>query len=157
MINWFQEVLTLPIILAFIIGMGVSQVAAYFINRRRRAAGKPCKDSGFTTVVGVVIVAAMVWVMVATQQARNCAITLNVAVAQEQRIAKIERDALGDLFAKLINIPPEITALSPEDPKRQAYGLQIGKDYVAAVQEAAQQREDNEVNRAAAQRACGRR
>lgn len=152
MINWLHHTLTLAVVMGFVIGLLVSQLVSLYLYRRHRVS----ETSSWLSVVAIVIVAAIIWIMVATQQARNCAITLNVSVSEGQRIEKIESDALFVLFTAAINPPADVANLPQDDPARKAWGQRIGAQYVSTVRDAARQRTINEANQAAAQRACGR-
>lgn len=155
MLNWIAEIITFPRIVAFVLGMLAGQGLSYGVNKYRVAKGKTPSPSTLNAVVGVVIIAAMVWIMVATQQARNCAISLNVAVANEQAIAKIERDSFAQAIQKSLTLPPDILALPQNDPRRMALTKPITDQYLAETARAAQMRTDNQGVQDAAKRACG--
>jgi predicted PurR-regulated permease PerM len=156
--NWITEHVTLPYILTLIAGMILGLGLGYLVDYVRAKRGKPVtRQSAVNTVAALVIVLAMVWIMVSTQQARNCAITLNVAVGQEQIIAKIERDAFAKAITASQGVPPAIAALPQNDPARRAYFDPITAEYLDSMGKAAQMRENNHGKQEAAARACGQR
>jgi hypothetical protein len=106
-------------------------------------------------VTWVLVLATLVYIMYSTQQARNCALRLNVSLGTEQAIAKIERDALQNLLFAAINPPPDIAPLPPQDPARVAWGQKLGQQYLATIQSAAQQRVANVKVADDARQACG--
>lgn len=149
MLNWLSETLTLARLLAFVLGMIVSQVVGWYINRRRMKAGKPCKSSGMNTVVGVVVILAMIWIMVATQQGRNCALTVNRSVSESQRIDTIDNDSFQNAIKESLpyqNLP---------DAERREATKDITARYIAVQAEVAKLRKANQANQAAASKACG--
>jgi hypothetical protein len=108
------------------------------------------------TVAAIVIMLAMVWIMVSTNQARNCAINLNVAVSNEQGYAKIERDTFAKAIQRSQAVPADIQALPQNNPQRKAYFDPITADYMAGMSKAAEGRANNQRNQEAAARACGK-
>lgn len=153
MFNWFLENVTLPYVLVFAGGL----LFGYFINWYKYARqDKPMKRrDGFVTVVGLIVVIAMAWIMISVGQARECALRLNNSVSTEQAIAKIERDALTQVFFEAANPPDAIAALPQDDPARKAWGKQLGTEYFTKVQEAARERDANKAVQDAARKACG--
>lgn len=157
MINWILEHFTLPYVLVFVGGLLLGYAINWFKwSRKCKKLGKevPRRD-GFLTVVGVVIIVAMVWIMVSVGQARNCALQLNNTISIEQAISKQERDALRALIFSAVSPPPEIADLANDDPARIAWGRQLGAQYITTTQDAAQQREANQAAQDEARRACG--
>ena len=156
--NWIVEHVTLPYVLTLIAGMCLGVALGMLSDHLRRRAGKPVRrQSPMIALASAVIVLAMIWIMVSVAQARNCALNLNVAVAQEQVIAKIERDS----FAKAINpqsqaVPSEIQDLPRDDPRRKAVMDPITNEYLAQQAKSAKMREENAGLNAEAQRACRR-
>jgi predicted PurR-regulated permease PerM len=155
MLNWLTHIITLPRILAFVLGMIASQVIGWYVNRKRMQRGLPCKSSGTNTVVGVVIVLAMVWIMVATQQARNCALTLNKSLSVEITAGKMEREAFQNAVAMQQNLPPDVRDLDNNDPAKKAAMKPIEDFYFSEVAKATKIRNDNKAATDAAQKACG--
>lgn len=154
--NWLLEHVTLSYILTLIVGLVLGVGLGYAVDWIERKRGKPARrQSPVVAVASVVIVLAMVWIMVSTQQARNCAINLNVAVAQEQVIAKIERDSFARAIVQSQAVPAEIQDLPKNDPARKAVMDPITNEYLAQQAKANQMRNDNRANQEAAQRACG--
>lgn len=155
MFDWLVAIVTLPRVIAFVLGMLVCQAIGWYVSHRRVKAGKPPKTSTWNAVVGVVVVVTMLWIMVSTQQARNCAISLNVAVAEEQSIAKVERDAFQRAITESFQIPPDVIGLPQNDPRRKVYTDPIQARYLAETKRAAAMREANAQNQRQAQEACG--
>lgn len=154
--NWITQHVTLPYVLTLIVGMLVGLGLGYLVDYVRVKRGQPVRrQSAVNTVAAIVIMLAMVWIMVSTQQARNCAINLNVAVANEQGYAKIERDAFALAIQRSQAAPPDLAALPQNDPRRKAYFDPITADYLTAMGKAAAGRAENVKNQEAAQRACG--
>lgn len=156
MTTWVLEHITLPYILTLIAGMFLGAGIGCVVDWTRRRHGKPVtRQSPLIALVSVVILVTMGWIMLSTQQARNCAINLNVAVAQEQIIAKVERDALARGIGASQAVPAEIRDLPQSDPRRRAVMDPITNEYLAQQAKAAKMREDNRGNQERAQRACG--
>lgn len=154
--NWVLEHVTLPYILTLVAGMFLGMFLGYAVDWVRAKRGQPVRRSTpVTTAASVVIVCAMVWIMLSVQQARNCAINLNVAIAQEQVIAKIERDSFARAIAQSQSVPPDIQALPLNDPARKAVMDPITNEYLAQQAKAAKMREANQGHQAEAARACG--
>lgn len=150
------EHLTLPYVLTLIAGLVLGVALGYVVDWVQRKRGKPARrQSPVVVVAGLVIVLTMVWIMVSTNQARQCAINLNVAVAREQAIAKIERDSFAKAIIQSQSVDPAIADLPQSDPVRKAVFDPITQEYLDQQAKAAKMREDNAVNRDAAQRACG--
>jgi hypothetical protein len=155
MIDAIAEVITLPRIFSFCLGMLAGQGISWGVNRWRVKNGKEPSPSTFNAVVGVVIIAAMVWIMVATQQARNCALDLNVAVSNEQEIDAIERNAFQNAIADSLRLPAEIRNLPNNDPRRKAVTDPIQERYLVEVARAQQMRKDNQAIQDKAHDSCG--
>lgn len=149
--NWLEHFLTLQVLLAFVGGIILGNVI-----RCKGLNGMGNKRFPFQAMIVIMVVAAMVYIMVATNQARECAIRLNVSVSTEQDIAKIERDALATAILKSQAVPAEIQALPQNDPTRRAYMDPITAEYLASTKTAADKREANKSVREAAQKACGK-
>lgn len=143
MLSRIAEFVTLARVLCVVFGLLLGELIRFLINRHRIKTGLTPKASTFNSVVGVIIIIAMVWIMVATQQARNCAITLNTSVANEQR-------AFQTAITKSLAIPSELRVLPQNDPRVRAYMDPIQQEYLA-------QREANVVNQEAASKACGKK
>lgn len=148
---WLEHFLTLQVLLAFAGGIIIGNII-----RCKGLNGMGKKRFPYQAVITVMVVAAMVYIMVATNQARDCAIRLNVSVSTEQDIAKIERDALATAILKSQAVPVEVQALPLNDPARRAYMDPITAEYLASVKSAADKRAANQSVREAAQRACGK-
>lgn len=156
--NWILEHVTLPYILTLIAGMLLGAGIGCIVDWNRRRRGKPVtRQSPLIALASVVIIVTMVWIMLSTQQARNCAINLNVAVAKEQVIAKIERDSFAKAITQSQAVPEEIQALPQNDPTRKAYMDPITNEYLAQQAKARKLREANQGAQDAAQKACGTR
>jgi hypothetical protein len=158
MLNWLAAHITLPYILVFIVGL----LAGYAINwymcyRKFKKQGKvmTSKRDGFNIIVGVVIILAMVWIMVSTQQARNCAITLNKSLSVEITAGKMEREAFQNAIAMQQKLPKDIQDLPDNDPAKKAAMQPIQDFYFGEVNKAKKIREDNKAATDAAQKACG--
>lgn len=156
MFNWLIEVITFPRILAFILGMIFCQLIGWYVDRRRVKKGLPAKSSGANAVIGTVIILTMVWIMVSTQQARNCAINLNVAVAAEQDAATLERNGFQQAITESLSLPPDIQALPTNDPRRKALTDPITAEYMKKVNAANKIREASQDDQEAARKACGK-
>lgn len=158
MINWLVQHLTLPYVLTLVVGLLLGYGINWFVCWRKfkndPTAGRAGRD-GFTTIVGLIIVIAMVWIMVSVTQARNCAIQLNVSTSAETAAAKIERDAFEGAIAKSLAAPAEIRALPQNDPAYQAYMKPIQTEYLTALAKANDMRKRNETVQSAAAKACG--
>lgn len=149
--------ITLPYVLTLIAGLILGAGLGYLADWVQRKRGKPAtRQSAVVPVASLVIILTMVWIMVSTNQARQCAINLNVAVAREQAIAKIERDSFAKAIVQSQAVDPDIQALPQNDPARKAVMDPITKEYLAKQAEAAKMREDNAALNDAARRACGR-
>ena len=153
--NWIVEHVTLPYVLTLIAGMCLGVALGMLSDHLRRRAGKPVRrQSPMIALASAVIVLAMIWIMVSVAQARNCALNLNVAVAQEQVIAKIERDSFAKAIVQSQAVPSEIQDLPRDDPRRNAVMDPITNEYLAQQAKAAKMREENAGLNAEAQRAC---
>lgn len=156
--NWILEHVTLPYILTLIAGMILGLGIGYLVDYVRAKRGKPVqRQSALNTVAAVVIILAMVWIMLSTQQARNCAINLNVAVGQEQIVAKIERDAFAKAIVASQSVSPEIQSLPLNDPARKAVFDPITAEYLGQMKKASDLRAASVGKGEAAARACGTR
>jgi hypothetical protein len=153
-VNWLQEFLTIEVMLAFFGGILVGS-GLLWLYLKRKGNLMSLKRFPYQAIVTVVVVAVMVYIMVATNQARECAIRLNVSVSTEQDIAKIERDALATAIVRSQGVPVEIQALPQNDPARKAYMDPITAQYLASMKSASDKRTANQSVREAAQKACG--
>ena len=158
MAEWIQDTLTFKVVIGFIIGLLAGQLAnwAQYRYRLMKDPSKVVKRSSWEAVIGIMAVITLVWIMVSTQQARNCAIALNVAVGQEQVIAKIERDSFAKAVTQSMAVPAEIQALPQNDPVYKKYMDPIRDEYLASTMKAREMREANQANQEAAEKACGR-
>lgn len=149
--------ITLSLVLAYIAGIMSGQFANWLQYRWRmkKNPGSVVKRSYWEPVIGVMVAAVLVWIMVSTNQARNCAVQLNNSISNEQAIAKVERDALETLLFQAISPPPDIATLPQEDPRKQEWGKQLGTQYITAIQAAAKKRGENQALADAARKACG--
>lgn len=150
--NRFPENVTLAYVFVFCAGLLLGYAINWVVNKRRGAAAK---RDGFLTVVGVVIIVAMGWIMVSTNQARNCALRLNNSLSVEQAIAKEERDAFAAAIAQSLSVDPAIAALPQSDPRRKAVFDPITSQYLASTDKARQERQANQGVADEARRACG--
>lgn len=152
---WLQSFVTLQVMLAFFGGILVGSGLLWFYLKRK---GNPMalRRFPYQALIIVAVIAVMVYIMVATNQARECAIRLNVSVSTEQDIAKIERDALATAILQSQAIPADVQALPQNDPARRAYMDPITAQYMASVKSASDKRAANQSVREAAQRACGK-
>lgn len=156
--NWILEHVTLPYIITLVVGMLLGVGIGYLVDYVRVRRGKPVeRQSALNTIAAVVIILTMIWIMISTNQARNCAITLNVAVARDQAISKMERDAFAKAILASQAVPQEIQNLPQNDPARKAVMDPIVNEYLATTAKAAELRKENQANQDAAQRACGRK
>lgn len=151
-----NEILTLPMASAFVGGATVGQIITWLIARRKQQKDiMTGRRFPYQAVVMVMVLATLVYIMYSTQQARNCALRLNLSLSTEQSISKTERDALQNLLFAAINPPPDIVDLPQTDPARIAWGQKLGQQYLATVQSAAQKRVDNIKVADDARQACG--
>jgi hypothetical protein len=157
MFNWLIEVVSLPRIVAFILGMMVCELIGLFINKRRAKKGLPVKQSSFNVVVGVVVILTLLWIMITTQQARNCAININVSVTREQEASTIERNSFQGAIQKSLSLPPDIQALPTNDPRRKALTDPITADYLRQLAAANEIRRSNQDAVDKAKEACGQK
>lgn len=151
MFNWLMEIITLPRIIAFILGMAFCQLIGWYVDRRRVKQGKPPKASSVNAVIGTVIVLTMVWIMVSTQQARNCALTVNTSVTEAQRIDGISNDSFQNAIKESLPY-----SQLPDDERRRLT-QPITDKYLATQAEVAKMREANRANQEAARKACGQK
>lgn len=156
MLVWLTQIITLARIVAFVLGSIVTLIAFMVVDRKRAKAGKAKSSTAYVNVVvGTVIIVTMFFIMVSTQQARNCAINLNISVAREQSAAKIERDSFQTAITESLALPPEILALPQNDPVRKAATDPITNQYLTALAQANKMRADNQSLNEAARKACG--
>lgn len=153
--NWLEHFLTLQVCLSFVGGAVLGNVIMWKFIKGKGSNGMAGKRFPFQAIVLVMVVVVLVYIMVTTQQARNCALRLNVSLGTEQSIAKTERDALQNLLFAAINPPPNVRDLAQDDPARIAWGQQLGQQYLATVQSMAQKRADNVKVADDARQACG--
>lgn len=153
--NTLVELITFPRVLCIILGLVLGEVIRFFVNRHRVKKGKQPKASTFNAVVGAIVIIAAVWVMVAVAQGRNCALTVNLSVAEAQRIDAIDNDSFQLAIRESLQLPPEIQALPNGDPRKEAVTGPIRDRYLASQAEVTKLRDANKANQAAAQKACG--
>jgi predicted PurR-regulated permease PerM len=152
--DWLAYTFTLPVAIAFVLGVAGGLVINWLANKRKSTEG--IVRQRFQIIVGVVIIIAMLFIMITTQRAHDCAVKLSATISVEQELAAQERKALQDLFLAALNPPPEIAGLSQDDPARKAWGQGVGKAYLDSIAKVTADRDANEANRQAAQKACGR-
>jgi predicted PurR-regulated permease PerM len=155
--NWLTHTLTFPVVLAFVIGILAGQTANWiqYRMRLRRDPTKVVKRSSWEAVISLLAVVVLVWIMVATNQARNCSIRLAVSQANENAAGKLERDAFQTAITKSLALSPEIQALPNNDPAKIAATKPITDEYLATEKRANDMRTSNAANVAAANKACG--
>lgn len=155
--NWLTQTLTFPVVMAFVVGILTGQMANWiqYRTRLRRDPSKVIKRSSWEVVISLLAVVVLVWIMVATNQARNCSIRLAISTSAETSAAKIERDAFQVAITKSLAQPADIRSLPNNDPRYRAAMQPITDEYLSAVNKASQLRRQNEANAAAANRACG--
>lgn len=151
--DWLTHTFTLSVAISFVVGVAGGLSINWLVSRRSEGT---VRSSRFQVMVGVSIVVAMLFIMVATEQAHECAVKLSAAVTVEQTLAAQERKALQDLFLAAMNPPADIVALPQEDPARRAWGAGIGKAYIDTVTRTSQARAANQVAEDSARRACGK-
>lgn len=89
-------------------------------------------------IIYVVIFAGILWSLWSTNQVqheitRNSrqALVTSEAVCEEQKLRSIENNAGQKLFFEgVFNVPADIKALPPDDPKRQAWGENLVNQYL---------------------------
>lgn len=158
MLNWLAAHITLPYVLVFVVGLLVGYAINWYVcYRRNKKAGGPMatKRDGFNTIVGIIIILAMVWIMVSTQQARNCAITLNRSLQVEVTAGKMEREAFQNAVAQQQSLSPAVRDLDNADPVKKAAMKPIEDKYFSEVAKAKKIRDDNKAATDAATKACG--
>jgi predicted PurR-regulated permease PerM len=155
MLNWLAEVITLPRVIAFVLGMIVCEIIGLYINKRRVRKGLPAKQSTFNVVIGVVVILTLLWIMITTQQARNCAININISVSREQEAATIERNSFQHAIQESLSLPPEIQALPTNDPRRKALTDPITAEYLKQLSIANEVRKNNQAALDKARKSCG--
>jgi predicted PurR-regulated permease PerM len=155
--NWLAHTLTFPVVLAFVIGILAGQTVNWiqYRMRLRRDPSKVVKRSSWEAVISLLAVVVLVWIMVATNQARNCSIRLAVSQANENAAGKLERDAFQTAITKSLAAPADIRALPQNDPRYRAVMQPITDEYLAAEKHANDIRTSNAANVAAANKACG--
>lgn len=158
MLNWLAAHITLPYVLTLTIGLLLGYCINWYVCYRKvkKTGQQMTRRDGFTTIVGIIIVIAMVWIMVSTQQARNCAINLNVAVVAEQKAATLERNGFQNAIQQSLSLPPDVLALPQNDPRRKALTDPITAEYLKQVAEANKIRENGKDEQDAARKACGK-
>lgn len=157
MTQWITHTIPFPVVLAFVIGIFAGQFVN-FCNYRWRMKKHPetvVKRSYWEAVVGILVTVVLVWIMVSTNSARNCALTLNRSLTVEITAGKMEREAFQNAITKSLQLPPEIQNLPNNDPQKIAVTKPITDEYLAEVAKARQIREENASVRDKAQRACG--
>ena len=155
--NWLTEFLTFRVVIAFILGILAGQLANW-LNYRWRLRKHPdtvVKRSYWETVIAVTSIVVLVWIMVTTQQARDCALTLNRSLEVEIAAGKIEREAFQNAIGMQQKLSPEIQALPNNDPAKRAAVKPIEDYYFGETAKAAKLREDNAGAQAQAREACG--
>lgn len=143
------QLITFPRVLCVILGLVLGEVIRCLANVYRKKTGKQPKSSTFHTVVGVIVIISALWVMVATAQGRNCALTVNLSVAEAQRIDAIDNESFQTVLKE--SLPYQNL---PEAERRAATKPFLDK-YLATQGQVVQLREANRANQAAAQKACG--
>lgn len=155
--NWLQGFLTFDVMLSFIGGIIIGNAIMWWLLIRKKGSNTMAlRRFPYQAIITVVAVAVMVYIMVATNQARECAIRLNVSVSTEQDITKIERDAFATAILASQAVPADIQALPQNDPVRKAYFDPITAAYLSAMKSANDKRIANQSVREAAQKACGK-
>lgn len=158
MFNWLSEHATLPYIFTLVVGLLLGYGINWFVCYRkfkRTPGATSIKGDGFVYIVGLIIILAMTWVMVSTDQARNCSVRLAVSQANENAANKMERDAFQVAITKSLAIPAELRALPQNDPAVRAYTDPITAEYRSKVDDANRMRQENQDNAARAAKACG--
>jgi predicted PurR-regulated permease PerM len=155
--NWLTHTLTFPVVLAFVVGILAGQTVNWiqYRMRLRRDPSKVVKRSSWEAVISLLAVVVLVWIMVATNQARNCSIRLAVSQANENAAGKLERDAFQTAITKSFAVPADIRDLPQNDPRYRAAMQPITDEYLAAEKHANDVRAANAVNVAASNKACG--
>lgn len=158
MAEWIQHTLTFGVLMGFIIGLFAGQLANWiqYRYRMKKNPEKVVKRSSWEAVIGVMVAVTLVWIMISTQQARNCAITLNTSLGVEIVAGKMEREAFQNAVATQQTLPKEIQDLPANDPAKKAAMKPIEDSYFKQVAAAAKIRNDNAGAKDAAQRACGK-
>lgn len=151
--NWLTHTLTLSVGIAFIVGAAGGLSINWLVNRGNKPDG--VQRSRLQVMVGVAIVVAMLFIMVATQRAHDCAVKLSAAITTEQVLAGQERKALQDLFLAAMNPPADVAALPQDDPARKAWGQGIGKTYIDTITRTTRERAANQAAEDDARQACG--
>lgn len=155
------DVITLPVVIAFaiggLLGWGASWVTDHFKDKRDPENAPKRSVQRLKVLAGVVFTSVMLFITVSTNQSWYCARETSQILQEEQRLATVERNALAELFTAAIQPPPDIAALPQEDPKRKAWGVNLGNKYLATTKQVAAERAANEERRSQSQSACGGR
>jgi predicted PurR-regulated permease PerM len=157
MMDWLTENLTFGVVIAFVVGIFAGQLVNWlqYRYRMKKNPEKVVKRSSWEAVIGVMVAVVLVWIMVSTNSARTCALTLNSSLTVEITAGKMEREAFQNAITQSLSLPEDIQSLPQEDPRRVAATKPITDQYLAKSAEARKIREDNAGVRDAAQRACG--
>lgn len=156
--NTLSHYFTLPIILAYMGGIVTGQVVQWAIVRhyaKKDSNSMKVRKFPYQAIVFVIVLCTLGYIMVSTNEARQCAIKLNVSVSVEQDIAKIERDALANAIIASQAAPAEIRDLPQSDPARKAIFDPITERYLSEMKRASDLRTANQAKRADAENACG--
>lgn len=148
--------ITLPYVLTLIAGLILGASLGYLADWIQRKRGKPAtRQSAVVPVAALVITLTMMWIMVSTGQARECAITLNRSLQVEIVAGKMEREAFQNAVVAQQSLPKDIQDLPENDPAKKAATKPLRDTYFAQIAAAKKLRDDNAGRQAAAQRACG--
>lgn len=148
--------ITLDRVLILIFGMALGLALGYLVDWHARRKGKPVRrQSPLNIFAAIVILLTMVWIMVSTQQARNCAINLNTSLQVEITAGKMEREAFQNAIAAQQLLPKDVQDLPQTDPAKKAAMKPIEDAYFDQVAKAKKLRADNAGKQAEARRACG--
>ena len=152
-----QEIITFKVVVSFTIGILCGQIGNW-LNYRWRKHKRPdtvVQRNFWEAVVGIVTVVVLIWIMIATQQARNCAITLNTTLQVEITAGRMEREAFQTAVVQRQNLPQDLRGLPDSDPRKAIVLKPIEEAYFKKIAIATKLREDNKEVRESAQRACG--
>lgn len=154
--NHLLERITLDRVLILIVGMALGLALGYLVDWHAKKKGKPVRrQSPLNVFAAIVILLTMVWIMVSTNQARQCAINLNTSLQVEITAGKMEREAFQNAVTQQQLLPKEIQELPQTDPAKVAAMKPIEDYYFGEIAKAKKLREDNAGKQAAARRACG--
>lgn len=99
-------------------------------------------------LIWIVVIVSMVGIMwsttetaTSTQQNTEKMTALAIRLCEGSKVTRVENKGLQDLFFAALNVPPEIAALPQDDPKRKAWGQDIGLKYLGTLDDAGQQRD----------------